>query len=178
MSLDFNPEKGRWIGKKIASLYMDLSLHDLGFHWPEFLEDGLTIEDSIESWGLTNLHTMLIHKSGGGTGYSGVRVRPSGDFVRGSYGIASGPLSVFNIINATTEEVKQGGTRRGANMGILPFNHPDIKKFISPLRDRRNELAKDPAAVLKILKDGGERAKSVAEKKMDEVREKVGVKLY
>ena len=54
----------------------------------------------------------------------------------------------------------------------------DIKKFISPLRDRRNELAKDPAAVLKILKDGGERAKSVAEKKMDEVREKVGVKLY
>ncbi|RMD58263.1 adenosylcobalamin-dependent ribonucleoside-diphosphate reductase, partial [Candidatus Woesearchaeota archaeon] len=90
----------------------------------------LPIEDSIEGWGDVVKNTMLIHKSGGGTGFSGCRVRPSGDKVKSTKGVASGAISPFSIINYATQEVKQGGTRRGANMGILPYWHPDIKQFI------------------------------------------------
>lgn len=90
----------------------------------------LPIEDSIEGWGDLVKHTMLIHKSGGGTGFSGCRVRPKGDRVKSTKGVASGSLSPFSIINHATQEVKQGGTRRGANMGILPYWHPDIFEFI------------------------------------------------
>jgi ribonucleoside-diphosphate reductase alpha chain len=91
----------------------------------------LPIEDSIESWGAVVKNTMIIHKSGGGTGFSVCRVRPKGDAVKTTKGIASGPLSPLKIINRATEEVKQGGTRRGANMGILPIWHPDIEEFIN-----------------------------------------------
>lgn len=91
----------------------------------------LPIDDSIEGWGNTALNTMVIHKSGGGTGFSVGRIRPKGDFVKSTKGVASGPLSPLKIINKATEEVKQGGTRRGANMGILPVSHPDINEFIN-----------------------------------------------
>ncbi len=91
----------------------------------------LPIEDSVQGWGDTVKNTMLIHKSGGGTGFSGCRVRPSGDLVKSTKGVASGPLSVFKMVNEMTEQIKQGGTRRGANMGILPYWHPDIWKFIT-----------------------------------------------
>lgn len=91
----------------------------------------LPIEDSIDGWGDVAKQTMLIHKSGGGTGFSGCRIRPRGDQVKSTQGVASGAISPFYIINYATQEVKQGGTRRGANMGILPYWHPDIFEFIS-----------------------------------------------
>src|SRR5947199_6644699 len=98
----------------------------------------LDVPDSIAGIMKTATDAAIIHQTGGGTGFTFEKLRPSGAMVRSTHGVASGPVSFMNIFNTTTDTVKQGGVRRGANMGMMRVAHPDVLRFIHAKNDQHS----------------------------------------
>src|SRR5215471_14785648 len=98
----------------------------------------LDVPDSIAGIMKTATDAAIIHQTGGGTGFTFEKLRPNGSMVSSTHGVASGPVSFMNIFNTTTDTVKQGGVRRGANMGMMRVTHPDILRFIHAKNDQHS----------------------------------------
>jgi ribonucleoside-diphosphate reductase alpha chain len=143
-SVESDPEKRSWFYNEMAAVMLD---REFVPNTPCLVNAGkpkgqlaacfvLNVPDSIQGIMQHAEDVAIIHQTGGGTGMTYEFLRPAGSMVNSTRGVASGPVSFMNIVNQTTEVVKQGGVRRGANMGILAVAHPDILRFIHAKNDQ------------------------------------------